>query len=63
MVTNTLVHPDEIFLIIEKAMLELQILEVNDHIKRFHQLTCPQAKKIIAAKIIDLSFSFEQELL
>ena len=50
MVTNTLLHPDEIF-------LELQIPEVNDHIKTFHQLICPQAKKIIAAKIIDLSIS------
>ena len=41
----------------EKAILELNPPEINEHIATFHQLTCPQAKKIVASKIIDLSIS------
>ena len=55
--TNTLLHPDSIFLGMEKAILELKHPEINEHIATFHQLTCPQAKKIVASTIIDLSIS------
>ena len=41
----------------ETAISQLNHPEINVHIATFHQLTCSQAKRIVASKIIDLSIS------
>ena len=57
LVTNTLLHPDIIFLGLQTAISQLNNQEINEHIATFNRLDCSQAKRIIAAKIIDLSIS------
>ena len=54
-VSNSIVHPAEIFLMIEKAIFALNIPEMKEQIQHFHQVKCRQAKNVIAAYIIDSS--------
>ena len=58
LVTNTLLHPDLIFLGLQTAISNLNNQEINEHIETFNKLDCSQAKRIIAGKIIDLSISY-----
>ena len=55
LVTNTILHPDLIFLDIQTAISHLDNQEINEHIETFHKLDCSQAKRIVAGKIIDLA--------
>ena len=57
LVTNTLLHPDLIFLGLQTAISNLNNQEINEHIETFNKLDCSQAKRIIAGKIIDLSIA------
>ena len=55
MVSNTIVHLTQIFLTLESAISELQVPELVNQIKTFHQMKCKHAKNIVAAYILDLS--------
>ena len=56
--TNTIIQPAELFLKVEKLISELQIPELIDHIKTFHQLKCKSAKNLVAAYILDFSIKY-----
>ena len=58
MVSNTIIQPAELFLKVETAMSELQVPELTDQIKKFHQLTCKQARNVVAAYILDSSIKY-----
>ena len=51
MVSNKIVQPAELFLKVETAISELQVPELTEKIKNFHQMTCKQAKNVVAAYI------------
>ena len=54
-VLNSIVHPAELFLMVEKAISELNIPEMKEQIQTFHQVKCRQAKNVIASYILDAS--------
>ena len=57
-VSNSIVHPAEIFLMIEKAIFALNIPEMKEQIQTFHQVKCRQAKNVIASYILDASIKY-----
>ena len=58
MVSNTIIQPAALFLKVETAISELQVPELTDQIKNFHQLTCQQARNVVAAYILDSSIKY-----
>ena len=57
-VSNSIIHPAEIFIKVEKAILALNIPEIEEHIKNFHQVKCSQVKNVIASYILDASIQY-----
>ena len=54
MVSNTIVHPTQLFMTLESTISELQVPELVNQIKTFHQMKCKHAKNVVAAYILDV---------
>ena len=52
-VSNTVIHPADLFLRIEKAIFELKIPGPEDHIRTFQTVKCRQVRNVIAFYILD----------
>jgi hypothetical protein len=57
-VSNSVLHPAEIFLLVEQAIIALHITDISEKIQRFHQVKCSQAKNILASSILDDSIQY-----
>ena len=57
-VRNSIVHPAEIFLLIEQVILAVNVPEITSKIKDFHQMHCSQAKNISASSILDIAIQY-----
>ena len=57
-VSNSIIHPAEIFLLIEQAILALNIPEMTEQIQNFHQVECRQARNILASSILDAAIQY-----
>ena len=57
-VRNSLVRPAEIFIEIEQVILALDVQTITNKIKKFHQMTCKQAKNILASSILDTAIQY-----
>ena len=51
-VSYSILHPAEIFILIEQAILALNIPEMTEQIQNFHQVECRQARNILASSIL-----------
>ena len=57
-VSTSVLHPTEIFLLVEQAIKALHITDISEKIQRFHQVKCAQAKNILASSILDDSIHY-----